>query len=314
MARVDVKLHRASRIYRPSEVVDGVVTITSLSGLSHQGIRLTALGSVIIQPSPKAVGVIESLYSSVKPMVILKKAMDLSGAGKLGIGKSELAFDFPLDVSQSSQGDGVVGVLYETYHGAYINIQYQVIVEVVRGYLQKPYTANFEFFVEGHRARLLSRPESVSFYITHDTQNHFLLPAIRSGGFKVTGKVATQCLVSEPLTGELTVEYSNTPLLSIDVLLFRVESILVSDRSSTERTEIQTTQIADGDVCRGVAIPIYVILPRLLTCPTLSANTFSVNFELCIKITFDTRPSAQLEADSKQLVAFETLPVRLLRS
>ncbi|XP_024515357.1 Down syndrome critical region protein 3 homolog isoform X2 [Selaginella moellendorffii] len=242
MARVDVKLHRASRIYRPSEVVDGVVTITSLSGLSHQGIRLTALGSVIIQPSPKAVGVIESLYSSVKPMVILKKAMDLSGAGKLGIGKSELAFDFPLDVSQSSQGDGVVGVLYETYHGAYINIQYQVIVEVVRGYLQKPYTANFEFFVEGHRARLLSRPESVSFYITHDTQNHFLLPAIRSGGFKVTGKVATQCLVSEPLTGELTVEYSNTPLLSIDVLLFRVESILVSDRSSTERTEIQTTQ------------------------------------------------------------------------
>ncbi|EFJ13272.1 hypothetical protein SELMODRAFT_122835 [Selaginella moellendorffii] len=297
MARVDVKLHRASRIYRPSEVVDGVVTITSLSGLSHQGIRLTALGSVIIQAT---VGVIESLYSSVKPMVILKKAMDLSGAGKLGIGKSEVCVFFSL--SLSSQGDGVVGVLYETYHGAYINIQYQVIVEVVRGYLQKPYTANFEFFVEGHRARLLSRPESVSFYITHDTQNHFLLPAIRSGGFKVTGKVATQCLVSEPLTGELTVEYSNTPLLSIDVLLFRVESILVSDRSSTERTEIQTTQIADGDVCRGVAIPIYVILPRLLTCPTLSANTFSVNFELCIKITFDTRPSAQLEADSKQLV------------
>ncbi|EFJ24445.1 hypothetical protein SELMODRAFT_3956, partial [Selaginella moellendorffii] len=262
---VDVKLHRASRIYRPSEVVDGVVTITSLSGLSHQGIRLTALGSVIIQAT---VGVIESLYSSVKPMVILKKAMDLSGAGKLGIGKSELAFDFPLE-SQSSQGDGVLGVLYETYHGAYINIQYQVIVEVVRGYLQKPYTANFEFFVEGHRARLLSRPEFVSFYITHDTQNHFLLPAIRSGGFKVTGKVATQCLVSEPLTGELTVEYSKTPLLSIDVLLFRVESILVSDRSSIERTEIQTTQIADGDVYRGVAIPIYVILPRLLTCPTL---------------------------------------------
>jgi len=41
-------------------------------------------------------------------------------------------------------------------------------------------------------------------------------------------------------------------------------------------TEIQNIQIADGDVCRGVSIPIYMVFPRLFTCPTLSTNNFKV--------------------------------------
>lgn len=31
-------------------------------------------------------------------------------------------------------------------------------------------------------------------------------------------------------------------------------------------------QIADGDICRNMTLPIYVILPRLLTCPTSLAG------------------------------------------
>lgn len=31
-------------------------------------------------------------------------------------------------------------------------------------------------------------------------------------------------------------------------------------------------QIADGDVCRNMTLPIYVILPRLLTCSSISAG------------------------------------------
>ncbi|KAL4584132.1 hypothetical protein LXL04_008722 [Taraxacum kok-saghyz] len=65
------------------------------------------------------------------------------------------------------------------------------------------------------------------------------------GGFKVSGRICTQCLVSDPLVGELTVETSAI---------------------ATETSIVQTTQIADGDVCRTISLPVYLILPRLLTC------------------------------------------------
>lgn len=37
-------------------------------------------------------------------------------------------------------------------------------------------------------------------------------------------------------------------------------------------TNIVVTQIADGDICRSLTLPIYVLLPRLLVCPTLFAG------------------------------------------
>lgn len=41
-------------------------------------------------------------------------------------------------------------------------------------------------------------------------------------------------------------------------------------------TEIQNIQIADGNVCAKLEIPIYMILPRLFTCPTLISKNFKV--------------------------------------
>lgn len=43
-----------------------------------------------------------------------------------------------------------------------------------------------------------------------------------------------------------------------------------------DATEIQNIQIADGDVCRGLPIPIHMVFPRLFTCPTLETTNFKV--------------------------------------
>lgn len=53
-------------------------------------------------------------------------------------------------------------------------------------------------------------------------------------------------------------------------------------------TEIQNIQIADGDVARGLAIPMHMIFPRLFTCPTLVTDNFKVEFELNIVIVLQT--------------------------
>lgn len=41
-------------------------------------------------------------------------------------------------------------------------------------------------------------------------------------------------------------------------------------------TEIQNIQIGEGNVCTNLPIPIYMIFPRLFTCPTLSTSNFKV--------------------------------------
>lgn len=158
----------------------------------------------------------------------------------------------------------------------------------------------------------------VIFYITQDTQRHPLLPELKSGGFRVTGKICTQCSLSSPLNGELTVERSAVPIQSIDIQLFRVESILHGEKIVTETSLIQTTQIADGDVCRNLTLPIYVILPRLLTCPTIFAGPFSIEFKVAIVITLQSELSKlQKKSDSRTprlWLAMETLPPELVRT
>ena len=47
-----------------------------------------------------------------------------------------------------------------------------------------------------------------------------------------------------------------------------------------EATEIQNIEIADGPICHGWPIPVYMIFPRLFTCPTVSTRNFKVDFEV----------------------------------
>ena len=51
-------------------------------------------------------------------------------------------------------------------------------------------------------------------------------------------------------------------------------------------TEVQNIQVADGDVCRRWTIPLYMMFPRLFTCPTVSTRTFKVEFEVNLVVLF----------------------------
>lgn len=199
--------------------------------------------------------------------------------------------------------------------------QYLLTVDVVRGYLHKSFSATVEFIIESELGGLPEKPvspETVFFYITQDTQRHSLLHELKSGGFKVSGRICTQCLVGDPLVGEVTVEASAVPIYSIDIHLHRIESIMVGEKIATETSVLQTTQIADGDVCRSICLPIYVILPRLLTCPTVFAGPFSVEFKVTIVVTFQTELyNVQPKSDPRAFrkwVAMESLPLELVQS
>lgn len=113
---LDIKIKRANKVYHAGEMLSGVVVICGKDPVQHQGVSLTAEGTVNLQLSAKSVGVFEAFYNSVKPIQIISSTMEMVKPGKFPSGKTEIPFEFPL------QGKGGK-VLYETYHGVFVSIQ-----------------------------------------------------------------------------------------------------------------------------------------------------------------------------------------------
>eukprot|EP00897_Mesotaenium_endlicherianum_P008324 jgi/Mesen1/751/ME000110S_11021 len=161
--------------------------------------------------------------------------------------------------------------------------------------------------------------------MTPESQKHALAPSLRAAGrFRVTGRLPSVCSVTLPLVGEVTVESAGVPIRSIEVQLLRAESILATagagGRALRDVSEIQSTQIADGDVCCGMVLPVHVVLPRLFTCPSLSTPDFSVDYEVNVVVVFEGGQKHRRfspggsDVSHHHWIACEILPLRLVRS
>lgn len=205
--------------------------------------------------------------------------------------------------------------LAETYHGVYMVVRYSV-----RAVLFAPRAAaapgtspasssaapataaaeaEVEFFVQVPTTPpppppglgLASAEAPLDFEIRPDSLENVKkssLGAIPS--FLIRGRLdRVVCSLSSPFTGHVTVEHAASRLKSIDLQLVRIETVDSGDGSGTAReaTEIQTLQVGDGDVQRGQPVPLYMIFPRVFTCPTTATPTCRVEFEVNVLAVFE---------------------------
>eukprot|EP00042_Codosiga_hollandica_P027265 m.134026 g.134026 ORF g.134026 m.134026 type:complete len:299 (+) comp52439_c1_seq1:94-990(+) len=289
---VDIKLKRLDRIYREGEVVSGVVILTSKDGLAHQGITLTVEGIVNLQLSAKNVGVFEAFYNSIKPVQLMNSTLEVAKSGKIAAPRTEIPFEFPLKGLSTHK-------LYESYHGVFVNISYTIRVDVKRSAFSKDLSKTLEFLVEDG-AKPCS-PKEVSFRIDPTTME--AAKAKNIPNLVVEGKIHSAiCSISKPFTGELKVVSSDTAIKSIEVQLVRVETCGCQEGFSKDSTEIQNIQIGEGDVMKNLLIPIYMVFPRLFTCPTTETDTFKIEFEVNVVIVL-----------ANQEVVTENFPIKLVR-
>ncbi|XP_051971880.1 vacuolar protein sorting-associated protein 26C [Xyrauchen texanus] len=274
---LDIRLKRANKVYHEGELLCGVVVICSKDPLQHQGVSLSMEGLVNLQLSSKSVGVFEAFYNSVKPIQLVSSVIEVVKAGKVPAGRTEIPFEFPLQPKGNK-------VLYETYHGVFVNIQYTLRCDMRRSLLAKDLSKTCEFMVHCQSQKSKLQPSPVDFTITPQTlqnvRERSSLPK-----FMIRGHLdATSCVITQPLTGELVVESSEVAIKSIELQLVRVETCGCAEGYARDATEIQNIQIAEGDVCHGLSIPIYMVFPRLFTCPTLETTNFKVEFEVNVVI------------------------------
>eukprot|EP00794_Sanderia_malayensis_P010876 gene10875-12032_t len=249
MASLDIRLKKVNKVYREGEKIRGLVVVDSKNDVVHTGITLFVEGSVNMQLSAKSVGLFEAFYNSVKPITLMNANYEIAKGGKIPGGKTEIPFELPLKPHGNRN-------LFETYHGVFINVQYTLKCEMRRPLLNKDLVKTSEFLVEVKTPKIEpARP--IDFHITPDSL-HGVKESQKSKvpPFSVKGRLDTAvCSILEPITG----------------------SVALKDMQK---------MIADGDVCRGCSIPIYMIFPRLFTCPTLATTNFKIEFELNLVIIF----------------------------
>mmetsp|Transcript_38065 Transcript_38065/g.98272 ORF Transcript_38065/g.98272 Transcript_38065/m.98272 type:complete len:298 (-) Transcript_38065:456-1349(-) len=276
---MEINLQRVDRVYYPGEKVHGYVVVDSPKGtLQHSGITMEVEGSIGLQLSAKAVGLFDAFYANVKPIRIMHFNIDVQKGTKLAQGKTELPFEFriaPLDDMR----------LFETYHGVYINITYNLNCEMARSLLAKNMKAQLEFVVH-----MPSKEEPVEkrvpFKVTPESLENVKRTSLTAiPRFRLSGHLdSSVCNIMKPFTGEIVVEECEAVIKSIELQLIRVETCGGLEGVAREATEIQSIQVADGDVQRNLRIPLYMIFPRLFTCPTTAANTFKIEFEVNIVV------------------------------
>lgn len=280
MTDLEIRLSRPDRTYRAGETVSGVVVLKSSAPVSHSGLTLRASGVVRPQLDPRTVGIFEAFYSSIKPIDILSTVIEMAPSGKLPAGVP-LPFEFPVEAIAGRK-------LTETYHGVYVSVKYAVEAELVRGGFSKSLKAEVDFIVEVPDAE--KRPAAAAeFEITPEALENVRKTKVSEiPSFLIKGTLnRTNCPLSSPFTGEITVVHSAAKIRSIELQLVRVETIAYADGTAREATEIQNLQVGDGDVCRGLAIPLYMIFPRIFTCPTSISDSFKVEFEVNVIVVFE---------------------------
>jgi len=275
---LDITLNRTDRIYRPGDKVTGSVIVTSKGGFAHSGITIQMLGTVTLQLSAKSVGLFEAFYNSLKPITIVDYVTTIEKTGKIDDSK-EYPFEFDLKALEDQE-------FYETYHGVYVNIMYTLKAELVRKFIGKNLMKQLEFIVEKPSSEKI---EMVLEKFTISPENTEIASKRLKDfpEFEVEGYLkAVKCSISYPFEGQICIKHCSEPIKCIELQLIRAETCGCADGFAKEATEIQNIQITDGDVAAGLKVPIFMIFPRLFTCPTVAARTFKVDFEVNIVLMF----------------------------
>ena len=278
MASLEIKLKKANKVYKEGDLVKGVVVVSSKGDLSHNGLSLTMEGSVNLQLSAKSVGVFEAFYNSLKPIQLVQYNIELTKPGKIPHGVTEIPFEMPLRAKSNKK-------LYETYHGVFVNIMYTLKADMKRSLLSKDLQKASEFIVEyTNNEKVVEKPVD---FTSSPSSLENVNKSSNVPDFLIEGKIdSVNCCITKPFSGEVVVKKSSIPIRSIELQLVRVETCGCAEGFARDPTEIQNIQLADGDVCRDLTIPIYMVFPRLFTCPTLTTSNFKIEFEVNVVVIF----------------------------
>lgn len=275
---LDIKLKRPDRVYRSGETLEGTILVKAYKGWSHNGVVMVADGVIHLSGASRGLSI--GTDTSTKQVPLFRVESEIAGKGSFADGITEIPFEF---VVQGSQGQS----LLESYHGVYVSIIYTITVTCDRGMMKKSLNKEIEFIIEVPTGKSTTAVPA-SFDISPESLEN-ISPSVLSTipRFKLSGRLhRSNCNINQPFTGELKIEESVAPIRSLELQLVRVETVGEGKNAPREATEIQNIQIGEGNVCRDMVVPMYMVFPRLFSCPTVISTGFKIEFEINLIVVF----------------------------
>lgn len=197
----------------------------------------------------------------------MNQTIDLSPGGALNCGVW-YKFEFPL-IPEADQ------TLVESYVGVDFSILYECEIKIMTGARVVKQKEDFYCAIPGQGIvpEIGKKAVSGKFTVDPASLDNSTIEAVPK--FLFEGHfTSTNCGIDDPFDGMVVVRESELVIKSIEVQLVRVETF----EGKKNATEVQNIQVADGDVIRNLEIPLYMLLPRLYSCPTVIHDKFNIEF------------------------------------
>lgn len=275
---LEIKVTRLDRVYRPNEKVQGVVVVHANKGWSHNGINMIVEGLVYLSHANRG---LVGIGGDTRPTQILRNEVSVTAPGKVADGVTEFPFEFTIAPGSGQQ-------LFESYHGVYVSVVYNMSVICERGVMKRTLTKDTEFLVEIPTKVTITDPAPITFNINPSSLENVGAKVISTiPKFSISGRLhRSKCPINQPLTGEVLIESAAAPIKSLELQLVRIETVNAEGKSTKEATEVQNIQIGQGDICRNFTVPLYMVFPRLFSCPSVSTPTFQIEWEVNLIIIY----------------------------
>ena len=307
---IEIILASTDCVFKINDTVRGEILIKvhrEDAPLHHNGIALSAVGSVRLQLSEKDSSLLDQLFATVDPIEMMDACLELKPPGKLPIGTHAIPFAFALSPTvfhRSTYYDGYRAVsggsgshkLCETFHGQNVQVVYGVEVEIMRPLLSggSISTGMCEFLVEsraeeeGVKRVEQSMPGKFALERFDETEEDLKTKKKKSISkeeenssdgnanlkeFEIRGELSkTSYFIEEPIEGFVEIvshpRNRKNQLKKIEVELERVETVISAEGTrSTESSAVQFTQIVDD----GADVSENVRVPIHVTFPRLYA-------------------------------------------
>mmetsp|Transcript_1609 Transcript_1609/g.5611 ORF Transcript_1609/g.5611 Transcript_1609/m.5611 type:complete len:309 (+) Transcript_1609:98-1024(+) len=289
MSSLEIKFSRAGRVYKAGDTVKGTISLKHSGGaanpLAHQGIEFEAIGEITLRaPSGAADG------SRSLSLFAIRKV--LAPPGKCINAVTNWDFEFELEPSTEAKTRGYN--VHDTYHGCQVLVQYAVRVLVQRG-MWAPSIKETEEFLLDSSSRFdfdkLQGSQTLSVTPVSFAVPNTALLGDEQGTIDIQGRVDNVNLrVFDRIGGELCLKakHPSVRVRSIATVLQAVETCTFGAESqpATITSDVQKLQVAAGDILVGSSVPIHMVLPRLLCCPSVKTEDFSVGFVLGIVLEY----------------------------
>ncbi|KEG15622.1 hypothetical protein DQ04_00021200 [Trypanosoma grayi] len=277
---VTVCLDRVGGAYVAGETVTGCVVVNYTTASAFVSIELSVLGSLVLQHPNTDDAARFAALGDVEPVGLMNLRIPLHSRGAL-LPAGRIEFPFTFEIHTSTPGVSLI----ETYSGVYISCSYTITVTasgIVGKVTSEP--LSFPVSVPGQGQpppHALKDDTGVQFELNEDSMEVLHASGRALPSFLLEGSLERYYNdIDIPLSGWIVVRRCSAKIVSIELQLLRVEQAAVPGASARGATEVQSIQVADGDVLRNLEIPIYMFFPRWYTCPSIKTANMRVAFDV----------------------------------